>query len=94
MFRAWSISILKVFYLTDSHRGDKWMGVKVVKVLAGFFALVLTVVATSLLFGHFFPAFTGRELTALQHLAYFASGLVVLGLAIKLWVWSTKTPSP
>jgi len=67
---------------------------KLIKLSAGFGALVLTFVGVSFLVGPFIPSLSGRELGLSQQLIYATLGALVLFCAVKVWIWSLRTSAP
>jgi hypothetical protein len=67
---------------------------KLLKVLAGFSALILTLVGMSLLFGPFIPSMRGNEPSLFQHFGFAIFGALAIFCAIRVWIWSLKGFEP
>jgi hypothetical protein len=67
---------------------------KFLKILAGFTALILTLLGMSLLFGPFMPSMSGKAPSLTQHFSFAIFGALAIFCAVRVWIWSLKGSGP
>jgi hypothetical protein len=67
---------------------------KLLKIVAGFSALIHTLVGMSLLFGPFIPSMSGNEPSLFQHFSFAIFGALATFCAVRIWIWSLKDSEP